>query len=568
MKILFSLLFFVTFYTAFAQSYWEQNISPSYSQLMDTLKAWSQKNPELELYQMGESDANVPIYICVVNGEKDSTKTFEKARNKTTILINNAIHPGEPDGINAMLIWIENWMKSEKKTNDLPVIAFIPAYNVDGMLNRNSSSRANQNGPDEYGFRGTVRNYDLNRDFVKMDAQNSFVFAKIFHALDPDIFIDNHVSNGADYQYTLTYITSLKERMSPYLQELTFSKMIPMMTKNLARRKWELFPYVDLIGETPEEGITAFNDLARYSNGYSSLFHTISFTVETHMLKPFPQRVKGTQAFMEETIKWVYLNQKQIEEARKKSFEWQENQAYFKFNYKRTKKAESISFKGFKASYPTSEVTGLPRLKYDELQPYQKNIPYFKNHQASDSVLVPDYFVVASQEKEVITRLKANKINYKLVQQDSTINLTTTKVESFKAINQPYEGHFKLEEIKITNSQESVTLHKGDLIIPTHQRGMNFLLQLFTPQAEDSYLSWNFFDSYLQQKEHFSSYIFVDEAEQILNSNPVLKKEFEEKKKNDEQFRKSEWEQLNFIYMRSKFHEQSYRKLPVYQIFH
>jgi hypothetical protein len=32
------------------------------------------------------------------------------------------------------------------------------------MLNRNSTSRTNQNGPEEYGFRGNARNFDLNRD--------------------------------------------------------------------------------------------------------------------------------------------------------------------------------------------------------------------------------------------------------------------------------------------------------------------------------------------------------------------------------------------------------------------
>jgi len=549
-----------------AQSHWEQNTSPSYGELMDTLKKWHRENPELELYQMGSSDAGVPIYLCIVNGAKDSILTFEKARKQTTVLINNAIHPGEPDGVNAMLLWIENWIKNGKHTQDLPVLAFIPAYNVDGMLNRNSSSRVNQNGPEEYGFRGTVRNYDLNRDFVKMDTKNAFVFASIYHSLDPDVFIDNHVSNGADYQYTLTYITALKERMSPYLQELTYSKMLPMLTKNLARRKWELFPYVDLIGETPEEGITAFNDLARYSNGYAALFHSISFTVETHMLKPFPQRVKATQAFMEETIKWVVLNQKAIEEARKKSFEWQNNQAYFKFNYERTQKAESISFKGFKATYPTSDVTGLPRLKYDELQPYQKNIPYFRNHQAADSVLIPDFYVLGNQESAVIDRLKANHIQFSTLTSDSSMKVTITKVVSFEASEKPYEGHFKMGEIKTNLTSETIQLRKGDLLIPVHQRGMNFLLQIFSSQAEDSYVSWNFFDSYLQQKEHFSSYIFIDEAQQILNANPALKKEFEDKKRN-EKFRSSEWEQLNFIYERSKFHEPSERRLPVYQIF-
>ena len=41
---------------------------------------------------MGASDYGQPIYLCVINGDMDSTQTFLKAQNSTTILINNAIH--------------------------------------------------------------------------------------------------------------------------------------------------------------------------------------------------------------------------------------------------------------------------------------------------------------------------------------------------------------------------------------------------------------------------------------------------------------------------------------------
>ena len=194
--------------------------------------------------------------------------------------------------------------------NGLPVIAIIPAYNVGGMMNRNSFSRANQNGPEEYGFRGNAQNLDLNRDFIKMDSENAKTFAKIFHSLDPDVFVDTHVSNGADYQYTLTYISSTKERMAPALMKLTYQELLPALTVQLKKKKWDLFPYVDLVKETPKDGIQAFNDLPRYAMGYAALFDALSFTVETHMLKPFSQRVEATHDFLSELIQWTVSNKK------------------------------------------------------------------------------------------------------------------------------------------------------------------------------------------------------------------------------------------------------------------
>ena len=162
MKTTIAFLFFPLF--LFAQ--WDQNQTPTYPELIDIYKKLDAAHSEIQLFQMGASDTEYPIYLVVINGGQDSLKTFEKARAKTTVLINNAIHAGEPDGVNACLLWIDEWIKNGKKTSHLPVIAIIPAYNVGGMLNRSSTSRANQDGPAEYGFRGNAQNLDLNRDFM------------------------------------------------------------------------------------------------------------------------------------------------------------------------------------------------------------------------------------------------------------------------------------------------------------------------------------------------------------------------------------------------------------------
>ena len=515
---------------------------------------------------MGSSDYGLPIYICIVNGAKDSLKTFEKARNETTILINNAIHPGEPDGINACLIWLDKWITEGKKVDNLPVIAFIPAYNVGGMMNRSSTSRANQNGPDEYGFRGNARNLDLNRDFIKMDSENAFTFCNIFHALEPDVFVDNHVSNGADYQYTLTYISQMKERMAPSLRNLVYGSMLPEMTKNLRSKKWDLFPYVELKGETPDEGIYAFNDLPRYAMGYAGLFNSISFTVETHMLKPFPERVQATLAFVEELIDWTKNNANRIESSRKKANNWVQDQTWFRFNYELSEEKDSINFKGYEHSFPVNEITGLKRLFYDRSKPYQKMIPYFNIYNSKDSVRVPDFYIVGGQEKEVIRRLEMNRIQFRKILKDSMVDVQSFVVTNYKSSERPYEGHFKHKDMNCELTDLKYKLKTGDLLIPSKQNSAIFIHSVLQPKAEDSYFTWNFFDSYLQEKEYFSNYVFIDKVQEILDSDAKLKEEYIRKKNEDESFRNSEWQQLYFIYSNSSYFEPSFMRLPIYQI--
>lgn len=550
-----------------AQQAWKGNTTPEYEEIIVALKSMVKKNSKIKLFNMGPSDVpGLPIYLCVLNAEKDSLSTFEKARKGTTLLFNNAIHPGEPDGVNACLIYAKEYLETKLKDNNDPIIAFIPAYNVGGMLNRSSNSRANQNGPEEYGFRGNAQNLDLNRDFIKMDSENTRTFVRIFHALQPDIFVDNHVSNGADYQYTLTYIASVRERMAPSLRSLMDEKLLPEMTLDLKKSEWDLFPYVETVKDTPDQGIYQFNDLPRYAMGYASLYNVIAFTVETHMLKPFPNRVLATYDFMKSLISWSKINTIYIESARKTAQNWENEKSHFTFNYTRTSQADSILFKGFNTRIDTLEITGLAHLSYDQSKPYERFIPFYRYYKAQDSVLIPSYYILRGQERRIINQLFSNGIEYEVLKEEKKFWVMAQVVKSFDAISKPYEGHYMHNAKEIERIGQWITFKPGDVIIPTKQIGAQFLHSVLQPEAEDSYFTWNYFDSYLQEKEYFSNYVFKDKIKDILQNNPDLQKQYEEKKQADSSFAESEWQQLYFLYQNSAYFEKSYMMLPVFEL--
>ncbi|MEJ6583619.1 MAG: M14 family zinc carboxypeptidase [Crocinitomicaceae bacterium] len=563
MKQIIGILFLSLSFVTFGQQ--SSNQTLNYSDLIKVYKELAKQHSEIELYAMGESDYGLPIYLCIVNGAQDSIKSFEKARNSTTLFINNAIHPGEPDGVNACLGILNDWITNGKQTAAAPVLAIIPAYNVGGMLVRSGTSRANQNGPEEYGFRGNAQNLDLNRDFVKMDSKNMFTFAKIYHALEPDIFIDTHVSNGADYQYVVSYIASVKERMAPGLSELMHQKMLPFLKSQFKTKEIDLIPYVDLKDETPESGIQVFNDLPRYSMGYAAMMNSISFTIETHMLKPFDERVAATKEFIIQTIQWATANSVEIEKERENALKWERDLKEFEFNFQLTEKKDSILFKGFEFSRPISEVTGLPRLKYHQDRPYEKYVPYYKTYVTKSKSHIPDFFILGGQNEEVVKRLKANQFKFEVLTKDTVIQLGRVRIDNYETVKKPYEGHYLHSDVSSNISLSAVKFKKGDILIPAQQRNKRFLVSLMESKSEDSYFNWNFFDSYIQQKEYFSPYVFEDQAVEILKNNLPLKEEFEAKKKRDPEFAKSEWNQLYFIYSRSKYFEPSLNLLPIFE---
>jgi hypothetical protein len=566
MKLTFCALIF----PLFGLAQWDGSKTPDYQELIQIYTKLDFDHEEIELYDMGASDTESSIYVVILNGAGSQEKTFEKARTSTTVLINNAIHAGEPDGVNACLLWIEEWIKKGKKTKDLPVIAIIPAYNVGGMMNRSSSSRANQDGPEEYGFRGNSQNLDLNRDFIKMDSKNMFTFAKIYQALDPDVFVDTHVSNGADYQYTLTLIHSMKERMAPGMYHLFKQKYLPYLTETLKKKGWDWSPYVETKGETPESGIEAFNDLPRYAQGYGTLFNALSITVETHMLKPFPQRVQATKDYMDFLFHWSQSNSQGIEGARKQAFLKDRNQisGYFKFDYQLTDKKDSVLFKGYDFGYKPSEVSGKDRLFYDRSKPYAKYIPYYQTYQAHDSVQIPKGYIVSAEAEGIIERLKANRIFYTELNERSPRKVHTIRITDFKSGSKPYEGHYLHREIKSREEEELVDVPKGSIWIPCDQDKLNFILTVLEPRGEDSYFAWNMMDSYIQEKEYFSAYVFEDEAAKILKENPSLQEQLEKKKTTDPEFAKSAEAQLFFVYQNSqRFEKKTFNRLPIYKVY-
>lgn len=563
----YSLLLLAACFAGISSAQWDKNTTPTYAEVVAICSKYARDNKEIEWYAMGASDYGLPIYTLIINGAQDSLRTFEKARNNTTILINNAIHPGEPDGVNALLLWLEEWTKKGKPWSGNTVLAVVPAYNIGGMHNRSSTSRANQDGPAEYGFRGNAQNLDLNRDFIKMDSKNAFTFARLFQGLDPDVFIDNHVTNGADYQYVLTLISSMQNRLEPSVRKETYENMLPALTEALNKRKWAISPYVDMVKSTPDDGLIAFNDLPRYSMGYASLFHTLSFTVETHMLKPFPQRVQATKAFMEEVIAYCSKNASSIEKARQEAKENAMNQPYYSFGYSLdTMVVDKITFLGYAAKYKKSEVTGLDRLYYERKEPWQKEVPYYQHYVPKDSILIPRYYVVKQQATNVIERLKANGVEMQLVTESTQMEAETQRIIRYKSTPKPYENHFLHSEVLVELVQENVTILPGDYLISTQQDRANFIHSVLNAGTEDSYFAWNFMDSYLDEKEYFSPYVFEDIAAELLKKDTSLKQELERKKSEDSEFAKSQWAQLFFVYQHSPYFEKTIGLLPVYRV--
>jgi len=447
------------------------------------------------------------------------------------------------------------------------IVVIIPVYNVGGMLNRNSFSRANQNGPKEHGFRGNAKNLDLNRDFIKLDSRNAKTFTKIFRAWDPDIFIDTHTTNGSDHQYTLTLIASQKDKLNPFLSSYMKDKMLPDFYADMKRKKMEMVPYVYSMRKTPEMGIKAFLETPRYSSGYAALFDCFSFITEAHVFKSFENRVIHTRGFLETVIDFAGANSNAIKIKRKEAKKHILTQEKFPIKWSLdTTKLDKWDFKGYESELRKSQVTGQEMTFYNSKKAFQKKIPFYNSYLAEVEVKKPKSYIVPKAYDEVIKRLDWNQVKLNRLKKDSIIEVSVYYILDYKSPPQPYEAHYLHSNIKVRKKVELHQFYRGDIIVPTDQEAVRYIVETLEPESVDGFFAWNFFDGILQQKEWFSDYAFEPIAKELLNKDFALKKDFEAKKREDEKFASSSWEQLYYIYKRSPYFEKTLNRYPVYRI--
>jgi hypothetical protein len=342
--------------------------------------------------------------------------------------------------------------------------------------------------------------------------------------------------------------------------------MTPALFQKMLEKNDEMIPYVNTFNweDPPDKGIVGFFEPPRFSTGYAALFNTIGFVAETHVFKPFPQRVKSTYNLVLSLLEVINNDFDKIGELRSKAKQDCATRSDFALNWQvDTSKFELINFKGYEAKYKKSNVTGLQRLYYDHESPYAKTTKFFDEYKVTASVKKPGAYIIPQAWKEVIERLKLNNIEMAQLSRDTALEAEVYYITDYNSSHEPYEGHYLHNHVKLRSENQLMKFYKGDYVINTNTKNNRYVVETLEPQGVDSYFAWGFFDAILQQKEWFSPYVFEEKAEEILKQQPALKIEFETKQKQDTAFAKDAFSQLNFIYQHSDYFEKSYRRYPV-----
>jgi len=519
----------------------------------------------LHFEQIAVSDAGIPLHAGVVSADGVFDRERIKREGRPVFFNNNGIHPGEPEGVDACMALVRDFCLEPERLAALgnTVFLFVPVYNVDGCLNRNNTSRVNQDGPESFGFRGNSLNLDLNRDFIKCDSLNAQAFNKLFSAWDPDVMVDTHTSNGADYTYTMTLIHTQPDKLGGELGSFLRNSMLPVIYQQMDARGWPTCPYVNPVRDSPDDGIADFLEVPRFSTGYAALHHTIGFMPETHMLKPFADRYASMRALVEVTLEFTIKHGKQIQilresakrdEAPTRTVTWKMDEEH----------PSKFRFKGYAAKYRKSVIGDYQRLYYDRNEPWEKDIAYYDRFVADTVVRIPKAYVVPQQWRTVIERLQWNGVQMERIDAERSVDAQYYRVRTAKPRPGPYEGHMFHDEVELETLSALATLHVGDYLVQLDQPNARYAIETLEPLAHDSFFRWGFFNSVMEKKEAFSDYVFEDLAEEMLRTEAGLQQKFDAWKTANPQLLSDQAEVLGFIYAHCQRHvEPEWRRYPV-----
>jgi len=549
--------------------------TPRYDETIAYSRKLADASPLIRYESFGKSGEGRDLPLLIAASGNTFTPQAARSAGKVVLMIQACIHPGESDGKDAGLALLRDIAITKTRTAllDHAVILFIPIYNVDGHERFGPFNRINQNGPAEMGWRVTTTNLNLNRDYMKADAPETRAWLKLWTEWNPDLLMDCHVTDGADFQYDITYIYEHHEHTpAPILAWMrdAFDKRIFPATEGAGNLLSQYITFRD--NRDLAKGLDGFVGPPRFSTGYSTIRNRPGITIETHMLKDYRNRVRGTYDLLRFTLEELNRNPEKLQRAIREADEQtvKEGQRYDPSRRYPLRiellpdKSRPVRFKGVESRTELSDISGTTRVVFGT-KPQDTTVPLYDESKVAASVAPPLYYIVPPQWMSVIDVLKAHGLRLRQTSAPATIEVESYRFTDVKFASTPFEGRV-MPSYKSNVVRERRNFPAGSVVVPVAQPAGQVAIHLLEPDAPDSFVAWGFFNAIFEQKEYGEDYVLENLAREMLAKDENLRREFEQKITNDPKFAASSTARLNFFFERSPYWDKQMNLYPVGRI--
>ncbi len=548
-------------------------ITPRYAETVAWLGDLAEGSSLLRLTSFGTSPQgrDLPLIIADRDGRFEPVDHAER-EGRVVVLVQACIHAGESCGKDAGMILLRDLAAGTPETEgllDQVTLVFIPIFNVDGHERFGAYNRINQNGPEEMGWRVTARNQNLNRDFLKADLPETQAWLGLFDDWRPDFFIDIHSTDGADYQYPITYGLETGGNMDPGLTTWTTQYRDAMVTA-MADEGYPLGPYVSFRNwHDPASGLKAGSATPRFSQGYTALQNRPGLLIETHMLKPYPVRVDSARKLVLHTMRWCGDHADELRglvtgaDSFAASAEFRAKP--FPLSFTSTGDSTEFEFLGVEYETRTSEITGGQWSKFSDRK-QTTIVPYFDTLRPEVTAELPEVYLVPPEWTEAISRLEFHGIDFVRLDSPAELEVQTWKFTSPRWQETPYEGHHRVS-FEAEPLAEKRLFPQGTVVVDMNQRAARVIAHLLEPQGPDSLVKWGYFDSIFERVEYVESHVIEEMIPTLLAENPTWADELAQAKVDNPEFAADPWAIRYWFYARTPYFDDRVGIYPVARLY-
>jgi len=546
--------------------------TPRYDETIAYSRRLAAASPWLTYATFGTSPQGRDLPLVIADRDGLATPAAARAAGRAVVMIQACIHAGEPDGKDAGFLLLRDIAVERRLAHllDGVTILFIPIFNVDGHERFGPYSRINQNGPREMGWRTTAAGLNLNRDYVKADAPEMQAWLRLFAAWLPDLFVDCHVTDGADYQYPLTWAMELGGNLDPALAQWCRGTWLAGLEADLDGRGIPIAPYVMFRrwGD-PRSGLRAGVAPPRFSTGYCATRNRPALLLETHMFKDYRTRVEATRAALEATLGVASRERARLTALVAAADSLAAAPAFraepLPLTFKAGPESTMVDLLGFAYDVVTSDLTGGPWVRYDPSRPQVWRLPRFDRVAPDAAVTLPAAWVVPPEWETVIARLALHGVAIRRLARETALPASTYRFRDVKWRERPYEGRHALE-YELEEFAEERLFPAGSAVIDAAQPAARLAAHALEPAGPDAFVRWGFFDTIFEQKEYAEEYVMEAKAREMLAADPALAAEFAARKAADPAFAADQEAMLNWFFQRSPWWDRRVNAYPVGRI--
>src|SRR5262245_51238719 len=525
---------------------WKQ--TSDYEEMLRYCRSLEAGSRWVKLEMFGRTGQGRDLPLLILSKDRAFTPDAVHALGKPVILVQNGIHAGEIEGKDASLMLLRDLaaLHRYEALLDSVVVLVVPLFSADAGERRSHWNRINQNGPDEMGWRHTPIGLNLNRDYTKLDApEMRALIGNVYAKWWPDLLVDNHTTDGADYRYDVTYATNHGAGVPPSLDRWTSDAIEKQLVQKLAERGHLVAPYLDFkTGNDPRGGIEYNNSLPRFSTGYAPLQSRPALLVETHMLKPYGARVKATYDLMLSLLEVVHEHPRALMDAVREAEAAQVARAQSKDPSKRmlvlasalSDRGVPFPFKGVQTTWEMSEITGDRVPRYSSA-PWDTTVMMYRESIPQLTVRLPEGgYVVPQEYTDILDRMVLHGLRTRRLARAWSDTVEMTRITGHTVPAEPYEGRATVRVTAVATERQLRGFRAGDVWVPLDQRGGALAATLLEAQSPDGFMAWGFFHTVFQKKEYGGDYVVEPMARAMMAHDPKLAADFKAKLAADTAF--------------------------------